>query len=500
MNRKLTWLAVLAPVLVIVLLFAAYQVFRFPAAFRRLSNRALSERLGADLFEISPGEPYSNLYLESNMEIRMGERPELSETVENIEEYDIVFVGYPVWFHATPAPVNSFLESHDLTGKLVIPFCTSGGSGIDETMPTFLDSCDGMAVYGGRRIRGTGQIEEWLSGLGLNGTEKEVPDSAREAVPAEMESASKVQETALREIPDDYTQTALREIPASYLEAAQHQGTVVRLDYQTNTYDGQNESLSKYAFIYLPYGYEESDTRTRYNVFYLMHGGGGTAERYLGGENGDEPLKRILDHMIENGDIEPMIVVTPTFYHDNSSGPEAELTANFHHELVRDLMPAVESTYHTYAESTDREGLAASREHRIFGGFSMGSVTTWYTFIEGLDYFKYYLPISGDCWLFGRMGGSDEGYVKTVAYLNQVVQDSGRSPDDYYIYAATGTEDIAYEALSEQVEAMRAYPETFIYNQDFTKGNFYYGVVEGGVHNNTYMNQYIYNALPAFGL
>ena len=47
----------------------------------------------------------------------------------DIEEYDIIFIGYPVWFHATPAPVNSFLESYDLTGKLIIPFCTSGGSG-----------------------------------------------------------------------------------------------------------------------------------------------------------------------------------------------------------------------------------------------------------------------------------------------------------------------------------------------------------------------------------
>ena len=52
--------------------------------------------------------------------------------MENMEDYDIVFVGYPVWWHATPAPINTFLESYDLTGKLIIPFCTSGGSDIDE--------------------------------------------------------------------------------------------------------------------------------------------------------------------------------------------------------------------------------------------------------------------------------------------------------------------------------------------------------------------------------
>ena len=529
MKRKKRLIAIIVVIAVVVmaaLAFIGHNIYRYPAMFRNLSDNslndsqveevreeilsrpeikvlvayfsysgttrnvanAISEKTGGDLFEITPQNGYSNVYMESNSEIRRNERPALTDTVENMEEYDIVFVGYPVWWHATPAPINTFLESYDLTGKLIIPFCTSGGSDIDETMPTFLNSCDGLAVYGERRISGTSGLDNWLSELGLTGTAAVIQEAAWETVPEGVESASPVQEMALREIPDDY------------LQAAQQQGTVVRMDYQTNTYDEQNESLSKYAFVYLPYGYEESDTQTRYNVFYLMHGGGGTAERYLGGENGDAPLKRILDHMIENGDIEPMIVVTPTFYHNNSSGPEAELTANFHNELVQDLMPAVESTYHTYAESTDHEGLTASREHRIFGGFSMGSVTTWYTFIDGLDYFKYYLPISGDCWLYGRMGGSDEGYLETAAYLNQVVQDSGYLPDDYYIYAATGTADIAYEALSGQVEAMRAYPETFIYNQDFTKGNFYYGVVEGGVHNNTYMNQYIYNALPAFGI
>lgn len=78
---------------------------------------------------------------------------------------------YPVWWHATPVPVNTFLESYDLAGKLIIPFCTSGESDIDETMPTFLNSCDGLAVYGERRISGTGQLDGWLSELGVIGRE-----------------------------------------------------------------------------------------------------------------------------------------------------------------------------------------------------------------------------------------------------------------------------------------------------------------------------------------
>lgn len=206
MKKKGGLITMVVVVLIVALLFGAYQWFRFPAAFRNLSDESLSaeqvnelkeelkakedknvlvtyfsysgttrgvaetlsNQIGADLFEIAPKEDYSSLYPQSNMEIRRGERPELSSEVENMEEYDIIFIGYPVWFHATPAPINSFLESYDLTGKLIIPFCTSGGSDIDETMPTFLDSCEGLAVYGERRISGSSQIGSWLTELDLN--------------------------------------------------------------------------------------------------------------------------------------------------------------------------------------------------------------------------------------------------------------------------------------------------------------------------------------------
>ncbi len=142
--------------------------FSYSGTTRNIAN-AISEKTGGDLFEITPQDGYTNVYMESNLEIRNNERPALTDTVENMEDYDIVFVGYPVWWHATPAPVNSFLESNDLTGKLIIPFCTSGESDIDETMPTFLNSCEGLAVYGEKRISGTSELDQWLSELGLNG-------------------------------------------------------------------------------------------------------------------------------------------------------------------------------------------------------------------------------------------------------------------------------------------------------------------------------------------
>lgn len=100
--------------------------FSYSGTTKNIAN-AISEKTGGDLFEIAPQNGYSNVYMESNSEIRSGKRPTLTETVENIDEYDIVFVGYPVWWHATPAPVNSFLESHNLSGKLIIPSCTING-------------------------------------------------------------------------------------------------------------------------------------------------------------------------------------------------------------------------------------------------------------------------------------------------------------------------------------------------------------------------------------
>lgn len=212
MKRKKWWIVLLALLLVVLLGAGGYHVYRFPDTFRSLSDKsadekevgnlveqmrekedkrvlvayfsysgttkgvadAISERTGADLFEIKTQKEYSNVYTESNSEIRKNEKPELVDTVEHPETYDIVFVGYPVWWHATPAPVNTFLESYDWKGKLIIPFCTSGESDIDETMSTFLNSCEDLAVHEGRRIQGAGEVDAWLEelDLGLSGNEK----------------------------------------------------------------------------------------------------------------------------------------------------------------------------------------------------------------------------------------------------------------------------------------------------------------------------------------
>ena len=214
---------IIVPVIIILLIlgvFGGYQLYRRPAMIRRLTDRslddaqteslkteilartnpqilvayfsytgttksiaqAISEKTGADLFEIIPGQDYGNVYTESNREIRLDEHPALKDSVEDMEKYNIVFVGFPIWWHATPAPVYSFLSDYDLTGKLVIPFCTSVESPMEEAMPTFLNESDNLAVYGERRITGTEEINSWLDDLGITAPDTETVPEMPEAI------------------------------------------------------------------------------------------------------------------------------------------------------------------------------------------------------------------------------------------------------------------------------------------------------------------------------
>jgi len=293
--------------------------------------------------------------------------------------------------------------------------------------------------------------------------------------------------------------SSLKEIPSSYYTKSEKGGTVARLDYTTRSYDEKNETLEKYAFVYLPYEYDES---RQYNVFYMLHGGGGEMEYFFGGVGGSTRFKNLIDNMIANGDIDPLIVVTPTYYPMERTNTQVQnagiATEKFHFELVNDLIPAVEGTYSTYAETTDREDLKASRDHRAFGGFSMGSVASWYTFIYCLDEFRYYMPMSGDCWAVTQMGGRTHG-KETAEYLENAFQQSGHGTQDFFIYTLTGNKDIAFEALDNQIKSMQAYAPSFKFiTAENPEGNICYRLHPDGVHDYNYIEQYIYNALPTF--
>ena len=158
-------------------------------------------------------------------------------------------------------------------------------------------------------------------------------------------------------------------------------------------------------------------------------------------------------------------------------------------------MPAVESHYKTYALSVDAAGLEASRKHRAFGGFSMGSVTTWYQFTNSLDYVAYFMPLSGDCWEFGNQGGASHP-KETAEYLSNYVSNA-KYGKDFYIYAMTGSRDIAYTAMNNQLSAMRETNE-FKFGTNSSNGNISFQVLEGATHDYTYYRNYIYTILPYF--
>ena len=276
-------------------------------------------------------------------------------------------------------------------------------------------------------------------------------------------------------------------VPVEYKAESKKQGTIESLTYKAANLK-KGEDVKKLN-VYLPYGYDASDKSKKYNVLYLMHGGSENENLIFGGPGQSKELKKILDNMIANGDIEPLIVVTPTFYGGKND------TQYFPEELIKNVVPLVETKYNTYLDSKSEKDMKASREHRAFGGFSMGSVTTWYTFINCLDYFKYYLPLSGDCWVLGQTSGSTKA-KETAEYLAKVAKDAGYTPKDYYIFCATGSLDIAYPNLKPQVDEMKKLKDSFIYSGNPDKGNFYFIVAEGGTHAWNWVNQYIYDILP----
>lgn len=109
-------------------------------------TKAAAERLakatGADLFEIKPEIPYTCADLDwtnkkSRSSVEMSNpnsRPEIAEKVSNMGDYDIVFIGFPIWWYVAPTIINTFVESYDFSGKSIVPFATSGGSGMGKTV------------------------------------------------------------------------------------------------------------------------------------------------------------------------------------------------------------------------------------------------------------------------------------------------------------------------------------------------------------------------------
>lgn len=282
-----------------------------------------------------------------------------------------------------------------------------------------------------------------------------------------------------------------------YRDARGPRGRIERITYQATNVKG--ETLEKHANVYLPAGYD-ADAEQRYNVFYLMHGGGGNEDAWLD----SCPVKNVLDRLNAEGRLAPTIVVFPTYYTRGNTPEGADFrTAGreeilaFQPELTRNLVPAVESRYRSFAKSVDEAGLRSSRMHRGFGGFSMGGGNTWMTFTHNLASFGWFMPLSGDCWEIETMGGRTRS-AETAELLKKVVIDGGFGPRDYFIYALTGSEDIALDNLTPQIEAMKAHAEQFRLTEDFASGNLRFEVADAFPHAYEYVVTYVERALPVF--
>lgn len=128
----------------------------------------LARAIDADLFEIEPAKPYTKSDLDwtnkqsrSSLEMKdLNSRPQIANRIDNIDEYDVIFIGFPIWWYVAPTIINTFLESYDLTGKTIVPFATSGGSGMGNTNKNLIASCNGATLKEGRRFSINADQEE----------------------------------------------------------------------------------------------------------------------------------------------------------------------------------------------------------------------------------------------------------------------------------------------------------------------------------------------------
>lgn len=129
-----------------------------------------------DLFEIKPAVPYTSADLDwmnkksrSSVEMKdPNSRPEIGEKLANMDEYDTVFIGFPIWWYVAPTIINTFVESYDFSGKTIVPFATSGGSGMGKTVDVLKPLCSNTAKWEkGKMVNGLSEreLKNWVDGI-----------------------------------------------------------------------------------------------------------------------------------------------------------------------------------------------------------------------------------------------------------------------------------------------------------------------------------------------
>ena len=308
----------------------------------------------------------------------------------------------------------------------------------------------------------------------------------------------------------------IKKIPMKpkYTEAVDNKGTVVTLNYTTHSYaleaiatgnfeisenangnttlpevpagllpaPGTDIMVEKKLLVYLPYGYDESKD---YNVLYLMHGGGEDENYWLSTERMGKGTLALLDRMMDKGEMEPTIIVCPTFYSFEGDGQQYVFASGawpvyFWQELRSDVIPLIETTYHTYAHGdVSEENLKATREHRGFAGFSMGSATSLQSaFIHCFDIMAYIGSYSGSLTLPEKL----EAALNSDEYKDLPVK---------FWYNGSGSADMAHD--EHQIMAQKVLAERF------TDGvNYCWVEFKGGTHAYNCWLPHLYNCLRVF--
>ena len=137
----------------------------------------VAELLNADIFEIVPAEPYTSDDLDyhadncrANVEQKdPSARPAIKNKIDNTAQYKAIVIAYPIWWRVEPRIIDTFVESYDLTGKKIIPICTSGGSEIQASVANLRGLCKGAIVDDGKRLGNLSkeEVKAWLDSLGL---------------------------------------------------------------------------------------------------------------------------------------------------------------------------------------------------------------------------------------------------------------------------------------------------------------------------------------------
>jgi len=136
----------------------------------------LSEAIGADLYAIEPEVPYTKADLnwmdkQSRSTIEMNDpasRPAIKGKRDNMADYDTIYIGFPIWWYVAPTIINTFLESYDLAGKTIIPFATSGSSGMGKTNEKLKPSCPNSVLVDGKVLKASAtkaELAAWAEGL-----------------------------------------------------------------------------------------------------------------------------------------------------------------------------------------------------------------------------------------------------------------------------------------------------------------------------------------------